>query len=114
MAIFAGSPLGVPKKLRILFSSKLWHVAYQIVGIFDGEFKYGIYFVENQNFEKILDQKFKKIQNFGNSFFFKLWHAHIKLQVFSTSNLNMEPILCKNQNFEKNLDQKFGPKIQNK
>ena len=82
MAIFAGSPLWVPRKLRNFFSSKLWHVAYQISGIFDGEFIYGTHFVENQHFEENLDQKFgpkiqKKSKFWKINFFFKLWHAAV-------------------------------------
>ena len=108
MAIFAGSPLGVAKKLRF-FSSKLWHVAYQIAGICDGEFKHGTHFVENQNFEKILDHKFgpklKKglwqINFFSN---YGMWH--IKLQILLMGNSNMEPILWKIK-ILKILDQKF-------
>ena len=87
-------PMG---KFRLYYtiSSKSWHVAYQIVGIFDGEFKYGTYFVENQNFEKNLDQKFKNSKFWKLNIFSNYGMWHIKLQGFFMWNSNMEPILWK-------------------
>ena len=70
------------KKVKILENQnffKLWYLAYPTAGIFDGEFKYGIHFVKNQNVEtnidQILNQNFKKSQNIGNQKGFKLWHV---------------------------------------